>query len=91
MAQKSTNSNYLQRTISETPVEYEHIASLTLVLVYIVMLLGAYTSAIGADFSAPTGRPAMAPGCFSSNPTSSQILHILPSRYSPNGRTGDLR
>jgi cytochrome c oxidase assembly protein subunit 15 len=53
MSQNSTNSSYLRKTISEIPVEYEHIAGLTLVLTYIVMLLGAYTSAIGAGLSCP--------------------------------------
>ncbi|PAU80812.1 hypothetical protein CK500_14890 [Halorubrum salipaludis] len=53
MAQNSANSNYLRKTISEGPVKYEHIAGLTLILTYIVMLLGAYTSAIGAGLSCP--------------------------------------
>ena len=53
MAQNSTISNYLRKTISESPVRYGHIAGLTLGLTYIVMLLGAYTSAIGAGLSCP--------------------------------------
>ncbi|MFA9517009.1 heme A synthase [Halopenitus sp. H-Gu1] len=53
MAQHSPNSNYLRKMISESPVRYGHIAGLTLGLTYIVMLLGAYTSAIGAGLSCP--------------------------------------
>lgn len=34
-------------------IRYEHLAGLTLVVTYVTMLLGAYTSAIGAGLSCP--------------------------------------
>ncbi|MXR43066.1 hypothetical protein GRX01_17180 [Halobaculum sp. WSA2] len=77
MSQHSTISDYLRKTISEIPVKYGHIASLTLVLTYIVMLLGAYTSAIGAGLSCPdwpacygTWVPFLQPGIIANSPYS---------------------
>ena len=77
MTENSTTSDYLRKTISDVPVEYEHIASLTLVLTYIVMLLGAYTSAIGAGLSCPdwptcygTWVPFLQPGIIENSPYS---------------------
>ena len=37
----------------ESPVTYSHLSGVTLVVTYAVMLLGAYTSAIGAGLSCP--------------------------------------
>ncbi|WP_238324134.1 COX15/CtaA family protein [Halobacterium hubeiense] len=37
----------------ESPVTYTHLSGVTLVVTYAVMLLGAYTSAIGAGLSCP--------------------------------------
>lgn len=37
----------------ESPVTYAHLSGVTLVVTYAVMLLGAYTSAIGAGLSCP--------------------------------------
>jgi heme A synthase len=53
MSQSRARWHYLRTTISKTPVRYRHIAGFTLLVTYIVMLLGAYTSAIGAGLSCP--------------------------------------
>jgi heme A synthase len=77
MTQNSTKASYLRKTISEIPVKYEHIAGLTLGLTYIVMLLGAYTSAIGAGLSCPdwptcygTWVPFLQPNIITNSPYS---------------------
>ena len=46
------HSNTIVETVSST-VEFKHLAGTTLVITYIVMLLGSYTSAIGAGLSCP--------------------------------------
>lgn len=82
MSQNSTNSNYLRKKISKSPLEYEYIAGLTLALKYIVMLLGTYTSAIGAGLSCPdwptcygTWVPFLQPDIIANSPyTSFQIF-----------------
>ncbi|MFC6616139.1 heme A synthase [Halopenitus salinus] len=53
MSQARLRWHDLRTTISQIPVEYRHIAGFTLLVTYIVMLLGAYTSAIGAGLSCP--------------------------------------
>jgi cytochrome c oxidase assembly protein subunit 15 len=53
MSQAQPPWNDVRTTISQIPVEYRHIAGFTLLVTYIVMLLGAYTSAIGAGLSCP--------------------------------------
>nr|WP_280178013.1 COX15/CtaA family protein [Halorussus marinus] len=53
MSQARLRRHDIRTAISRIPVEYRHIASLTLLVTYIVMLLGAYTSAIGAGLSCP--------------------------------------
>lgn len=77
MAQNPTTSNELRMIILGVPVEYEHIAGLTLGLTYIVMLLGAYTSAIGAGLSCPdwptcygTWVPFLQPSIIANSPYS---------------------
>jgi heme A synthase len=45
--------NHLRKTLSKTPLTYGHLAGLTLIVTYTVMLLGAYTSAIGGGLSCP--------------------------------------
>lgn len=78
MSQQTTYATHLRKTVSENPVKYEHIASLTLVLTYIVMLLGAYTSAIGGGLSCPdwptcygTWVPFLQPDIIANSPYSS--------------------
>lgn len=53
MNPRSSFPRFLRKTVSRIPVAYEHVAGLTLLLTFIVMLLGAYTSAIGAGLSCP--------------------------------------
>ena len=43
----------LQTRALESRIHYHHLSGLTLVITYVVMLLGAYTSAIGAGLSCP--------------------------------------
>ena len=43
----------LQNWALESRIHYHHLSGLTLVSTYVVMLLGAYTSAIGAGLSCP--------------------------------------
>lgn len=77
MFQNSTLMKNVRNTLSETPFGYEHIAGLTLAITYIVMLLGAYTSAIGAGLSCPdwptcygTWLPFLQPDIITSSPYS---------------------
>lgn len=53
MSRSSPFSTYVRNLLSEFPCDYTQYAGLTLVVTYIVMLLGAYTSAIGAGLSCP--------------------------------------
>lgn len=43
----------IRHRIRDSRFRYAHLASVTLVITYLVMLLGAYTSAIGAGLSCP--------------------------------------
>lgn len=43
----------IRHRVSDSPVSYVHFSALTLVVTYFVMVLGAYTSAIGAGLSCP--------------------------------------
>jgi len=77
MAQNPTRSKILRTAISGSPVEYRHVAGLTLIVTYIVMLLGAYTSAIGAGLSCPdwptcygTWMPFLQPDIIAESPYS---------------------
>lgn len=49
------HSDLLERTSSLTgrPVRYHHLSAVTLLVTYVLMLLGAYTSAIGAGLACP--------------------------------------
>lgn len=53
MTQTSSFVSWLQNRIPESRIQYYHLSGLTLVLTYVVMLLGAYTSAVGAGLSCP--------------------------------------
>jgi len=77
MTKNPTTSDFLRESISKVSIEYKHIAGLTLVLTYIVMVLGAYTSAIGAGLSCPdwptcygTWIPFLQPGIIANSPYS---------------------
>lgn len=77
MAQNPTRPNILRTAISGIPAGYRHLAGLTLILTYVVMLLGAYTSAIGAGLSCPdwptcygTWMPFLQPNIIAKSPYS---------------------
>lgn len=67
----------IPRRIRRSRLRYVHLAGGTLVVTYIVMLLGAYTSAIGAGLSCPdwptcygTWIPFLQPGIIANSPYS---------------------
>ena len=43
----------IQHGVLDAPVTYVHLSGVTLVVTYLVMLLGTYTNAIGAGLSCP--------------------------------------
>ena len=53
MTQASTLFTQVRRSLAVSPFKYEHLSGVTLVVTYAVMILGAYTSAIGAGLSCP--------------------------------------
>jgi cytochrome c oxidase assembly protein subunit 15 len=72
----STVQQHLPEKVSSR-IGYRHLASVTLVTTYVVMLLGAYTSAIGAGLSCPdwptcygTWIPFLQPEIIASSPYS---------------------
>lgn len=78
MNRNITRWGLVRKTLSNTPFKYLHLAGLTLVITYIVMLLGAYTSAIGAGLSCPdwptcygTWIPFLQPNIIANSPYSS--------------------
>lgn len=52
---QSSSTTAAKRTsqLLRTPITYRHFAGITLALTYVLMLFGAYTSAIGAGLSCP--------------------------------------
>lgn len=78
MNRNVTRWRHVRKTLSNAPFKYGHLAGLTLVVTYIVMLLGAYTSAIGAGLSCPdwptcygTWVPFLQPNIVANSPYSS--------------------
>jgi cytochrome c oxidase assembly protein subunit 15 len=53
MTQTPSFVSRLQNRALESQIQYYHLSGLTLVLTYVVMLLGAYTSAVGGGLSCP--------------------------------------
>ena len=53
MTQTSHFVSRLRNRALESRIHYHHLSGLTLVITYVVMLLGAYTSAVGAGLSCP--------------------------------------
>jgi len=53
MIQKIAFRQRVENSLTETPFRYVQLAGLALAVTYAVMLLGAYTSAIGAGLSCP--------------------------------------
>lgn len=53
MTRTSTIASQVQNNALVSKLQYHHLAGITLATTYIVMLLGAYTSAIGAGLSCP--------------------------------------
>ena len=82
MTQTSNIASRVRNTALVSRLQYYHLAGVTLVTTYIVMLLGAYTSAIGAGLSCPdwptcygTWIPFLQPEIIAKSPYSAvQIL-----------------
>lgn len=53
MTQLSTHVTRIRHSLAVSPLAFEYLSSITLVVTYVVMLLGAYTSALGAGLSCP--------------------------------------
>lgn len=53
MTQATTLFTRVRRSLAVSLFKYEHLSGVTLVVTYAVMILGAYTSAIGAGLSCP--------------------------------------